>query len=79
MKLKVIFREYELPEIDPETQEKERGEFLGSFNEIIEGETPIAILEIAHERATRYSSENGTDVRVWETEVTVTPRGILSY
>lgn len=79
MKLKVTFREYDLPTTDPETNEEERGEYYGSFSEIIEGNTPIDILEIAEQKAKKYSEDNQTDIRVWGTEVTVTPRGIKSY
>ena len=78
MKLKVTFREYYLPYVDPHTKKEERGEFLGSFSEEIEGESPADILDIAGRKAEEYSKENGTDVRVWETVVVVTPRGIRS-
>ena len=78
MKLKVVFREYTLPYIDPETKEEERGEFIGSFSEEVEGNTLADILNIAGDKAKQYSKENETDVRVWETEVVVTPRGIRS-
>ena len=78
MKLKVTFREYEKPEIDPNTGESERGEYLGSFSEIVEGATPLEIVDKAGERADTLSRENDTDVRVWEVPVKVTPRGIVS-
>jgi len=78
MKLRVTFREYELPYTDPETKEEERGEYLGSFSEEIEGNTPADVLSAAGERAEELSEENETDVRVWETDVTVTPGGIKS-
>ena len=78
MKLKVTFREYTPPYIDPDTKEEERGEFMGSFSEEIEGNTPAEILSTAATKAEEYSKENKTDVRVWETEVAITPRGIMS-
>jgi len=78
MKLKVTFREYSSPYVDPETQEEERGEFMGSFSKEIEGESITDILDIAGRKAEDYSEENGTDVRVWETAVVVTPSGIRS-
>ena len=78
MKLEVVFREYELPYIDPHTEEQHRGDFLGSFKEVIEGETPADIIEIAGMIADGYSEKRDTDVRVWETVVVVTPRGIQS-
>lgn len=78
MKLKVTFREYTPPYIDPDTQEEERGEYLGSFSEEIEGNTPLDILTTADDRAKKHSKTNETDVRVWTTEVVVTPRGITS-
>jgi hypothetical protein len=78
MKLKVTFREYTLPSVDPDTKEEERGDYLGSFSEEIEGNTPAEILAMADTKAKQYSGENKTDVRVWETEVAITPRGIVS-
>lgn len=78
MKLKVTFREYCKSEKDPETGKSERGEFIGSFTEIIEGATPLEITERASERAQVLSKEHDADVRVWEIPVTVTPRGIVS-
>jgi len=76
MKLKVTFREYCLPYVDPDTREEERGEFIGSFSEKIEGKSIADILDIAGRKAEEYSKENDTDVRVWETVVIVTPSGI---
>ena len=78
MKLKVTFRSYTPPDIDPETGHKERGEFIESFSATIEGRTPGEILEIADQKAKDYSARYDLDVRVWETVVTVTPRGIIS-
>lgn len=78
MKLKVTFRGYTPPYVDPETKEEERGDFLGSFDEEIEGENTGAILAAAQEKAAQYSERDGNDVRVWETAVAVTPRGIKS-
>ena len=78
MKLRVTFREYDLPYIDPDTKEEERGDFIGSFSEEIEGESPSDILDIAGRKAKEYSKRDDTDVRVWETTVVVTPRGIVS-
>ena len=77
MRLKVTFREYTPPYIDPDIEE-ERGEYMGSFSEEIEGNTPADILASAYDKAEKYSKNNKTDVRVWETEVVVTPRGIAS-
>jgi len=76
MKLKVTFREYCLPYVDPDTREEERGEFIGSFSEKIEGKSIADILDIAGRKAEEYSKENDTDIRVWETVVIVTPSGI---
>lgn len=78
MKLKVTFREYAKPADDPDTGEPERGEYLGSFEEIIEGVTPLEIMAKAGERADTLSTDNDTDVRVWEVPITFTPRGIVS-
>ena len=77
MKLRVIFREYDLPYVFPNGS-KERGEFLGSFEVDIEGQTPVEILSIANKKATEYSEKNKSDVRVWETTIVVTPTGIQS-
>jgi len=78
MKLNVTFREYTQSYIDPNTKERERGDYIGSFDEEIEGNTLIEIITTAHAKAQKYSKERETDVRMWETKVIVTPRGITS-
>ncbi|MDA2921802.1 hypothetical protein MYX07_00880 [Patescibacteria group bacterium AH-259-L07] len=76
MRIKVTFREYDKPYVDPDTGEEDRGEYLGSFTEEIEDDTLAGILQTATRKAEEYSKERSTDVRVWEVPVTVTPRGI---
>jgi hypothetical protein len=78
MKLKVTFREYDLPSVDPETKKEERGEYLGSFSEEVEGKTVADIFNIATQKAEAYSKERQADVRVWEVPVTITPLGSKS-
>jgi hypothetical protein len=51
---------------------------MGSFSEEIEGATPADILAIANTKAEEYSKRDGMDVRVWETVIAVTPRGVRS-
>lgn len=78
MKLKVTFREYYKPCVDPDTGEEERGEFIGSSTQLVEGDTPGDILSKADELAKQFSQENDTAVEVWEVPVTFTPRGTKS-
>jgi hypothetical protein len=79
MKLKVTFRVYDLPWTDPDTGKKERGDFISSFEELIEGNTSGDILEIASKRAEEHSKTNNTDTRVWEVPVQITPSGVRSF
>ena len=73
MVLKVHFQEYYKSEIDPDTGREERGEFMGSFSQEIEGLTIVHILDIAESRAKQYSENNSNDTRV-ECTVKITPR-----
>lgn len=76
MKLKVSFRAYDKPYVDPDTGEEERGEYLWSFTKDIEGDNPLDILNNAERVAEERSRKDNMDVRVWETIVVATPRGI---
>lgn len=63
MERKVTFRRYTLPWPG---EEDERGEFIDSFSEKIEGETLTEIGEKANERALQLSKEWNEDVQVFE-------------
>ena len=76
MKLKVGFREYCNPEIDHDTGEQERGEYIGSFSREVDGSNIEDILNNSEQMAKELSQEYGTDVRVTGVAVTITPRGI---
>ena len=75
MKLKVEFREYCKPEIDHDTGEQERGEYIGSFSREVNGSNIEDILNNSQQIAKELSQEHSTDVRV-EFGVAITPRGI---
>lgn len=66
MKRKVTFRRFALPWSG---EENERGEFIDSFNEEIEGKDPTEISEHADERAKQLSAEWKEDVQVFEIPV----------
>ncbi len=66
MKRKVTFRRYALPWSG---EEDERGEFIGSFSEEIEGVNLMDIGEKADERAKQLSLEWKEDVQVFEIPV----------
>lgn len=66
MKRIVTFRRYEKPTIDEETGESERGDFITSFKEEVEGDTLLDISYKATEFAEQCSKEWNEDVRVWE-------------
>jgi len=71
MKVKVTFREYDLPYADGE-----RGEFIGSFACEIDGTGLDEITDAAQAKAEALSKERKADVRIWEIPVRITPRGI---
>lgn len=54
------------PSIDEETQQEERGDFIESFHEEVEGDSLLDISNKAEELAQKYSQEWGEDVRVFE-------------
>lgn len=66
MKATVTFREYELPKVDPETKEEERGEFIGSFDKKFEGKDAAEVNEKVEVFVAQYREETKLDVRVWE-------------
>lgn len=66
MKRNVTFRRYALPWPG---EEDERGEFIDSFGEEVEGETLMEISGKADERAKQLSGEWKEDVQVFEIPV----------
>ena len=64
MKCIVTFREYTLSR--SKEKENERGEFIGSFDEEIEGKDLMEISENADRKAEQLSQEWRGDVQVFE-------------
>ena len=66
MKTTVTFRVYELPSINPETSEEERGEFLFSFLDEFEGPSAVEVNEKVACFLSQYQEKENVDIRVWE-------------
>ena len=65
MKTLVTFREYTLPSLNLETGEKERGEFIQSFEKEFLGSTVVEINEKINDFLREHAEKEKVDIQVW--------------
>jgi hypothetical protein len=66
MNIIVTFREYLPSTTSPETQEEERGDFLGSFDRTFSGKDSRDLNEQIQLFLTDQKQETGNNIQVWE-------------